>query len=99
VVVRRVVGAEVEARRRARWARARENIVAGLLWVREWCDVLCMLGRAVNLTVETTDSQRRSWMTSGAAGGDCHFRTHLMHLDIYNTFTKSKQNYKAAEPY
>jgi len=28
VVVRRFVGVEVEAMRRARWARARENIVA-----------------------------------------------------------------------
>lgn len=28
VVVRRVVGAVVEAMRRARWARARENMIA-----------------------------------------------------------------------
>jgi hypothetical protein len=32
VVVRRVVGADVVARRRARWARARENIV--VVWLR-----------------------------------------------------------------
>jgi hypothetical protein len=48
------------------------------------------LKRAVDLTVETTDPQRRSWMTSGTAGGDCHFRTHRVHLDIYNTLTTSK---------
>ena len=32
---------------------------------------------------DKTSHERRSWMTSGAAGGDCHFRTH--HLDMDNT--------------
>ena len=49
--MRRVVGADVVAMRRARWARARENIVAG------WCEVdsvdyvyvLCLDQRAVDL--------------------------------------------------
>jgi hypothetical protein len=35
VVVRRAVGVEVVAMRRARWARARENIVVGLFCWRE----------------------------------------------------------------
>jgi hypothetical protein len=46
VVVRRVVGAEVEARRRARWARARENIVVIFLRVGELCNVLCLLEKS-----------------------------------------------------
>jgi hypothetical protein len=42
VVVRRAVGVEVVAMRRARWARARENIVVGLFYCRALVYVMCL---------------------------------------------------------
>ena len=42
VVVRRVAVDEVVARRKARWARARENIVVGLFCWRVLVYVMCL---------------------------------------------------------